>query len=1114
MDSTHADIIDDESGRLEYAYRLENMGSELIILYSNMKEIAFLDKALRSYQKALQNAPPNYPKLKRRLFQNIGSAYRDKFNSRGNIEDLDNAIQYLQQALGTSSLDRPEFLSEQHDGLGDAFKTRYEKLGNIADLEESIKHYQSAINTTPEGHEDLSPRLMNLGSMFGNRYLRLGDLADIEKSLSFNQRSLKITAADSPIRATLLQNIGCGYHDRYLNTAVMSDLSDAITFYKEALDLTPEEHSKHPNRLQALGSGFGDRYQRTGNIDDIEEAIRLFSDALSKTPTSHPELSFRLQNLSTAFVIRYERNGVTGDLDHATTLSRLAVEKEKNPVGDMFRSRRLETLAIVYQQRYVSTGAIQNLDHSIHYYQEALNNTPADDPNRPFQLHCIGNSYADRYNRTWELVDLEQSIHYSRDALDLTPNGHSERPKRLQNLASQYHLKYQRCGNIPDQEQSFRLAHEALELLPSDHLGRRELLTFLSHLYRVRHENKGERVDIEQSIQYCHEALKLIPLDHPQLGDLLDSLAAGYYAKYRAVGGGELLEQAIQLYRRVLDYSVSSAHTRIGAATFLLEAYSDADNWAEAHQAALKALSLVQLLVPRYQERADKQYHLSRIAGLASDAAAVSLNAGQSPYEAIRLLEQGRGIITGSVQDIRTDISDLLQQHPQYSTKLLAFREILDHPQLTKISEYALDSRYKAARDFEKIAEEIRQLSGFERFLLGPSEDEIKAAVPSDGYIVMINVSYYRCDALIIEKGQVRILRLPDLRLSDIQDHAPKTKGIEKLESLRWLWRTVARPILDAIGLEAVPPDGVWPRIWWVPTGALSKFPIHAAGDYSIEPRSGGSVLDRAISSYSTSIKALVHNRNEFAQPRSRDSGNKSVTLVAMRHTPQLSSLKFAVEEVDQVEALCKSMGLQTNRPVPVGKHVISALEECDIFHFAGHGLTDYGDPSKSCLLLEDWKNNPLTVARLFETNLYSKKPFLAFLSACGTGRVRQDSHADEGLHLISGCQLAGFRHVIGTLWEVNDKMCVEMALETYDWIRQKGITDASVSEALHNASRELRARWVKETAERIARTKTRSSAIEATSASDSLGKDPRDIVLCDEDEVPLYWVPYIHLGS
>jgi len=39
----------------------------------------------------------------------------------------------------------------------------------------------------------------------------------------------------------------------------------------------------------------------------------------------------------------------------------------------------------------------------------------------------------------------------------------------------------------------------------------------------------------------------------------------------------------------------------------------------------------------------------------------------------------------------------------------------------------------------------------------------------------------------------------------------------------------------------------------------------------------------------------------------------------------------------------------------------------------------------------------------------------------CGTGEVKNDSLIDEGLHLISACQLAGFRHVIGTLWVVRD---------------------------------------------------------------------------------------------
>lgn len=68
----------------------------------------------------------------------------------------------------------------------------------------------------------------------------------------------------------------------------------------------------------------------------------------------------------------------------------------------------------------------------------------------------------------------------------------------------------------------------------------------------------------------------------------------------------------------------------------------------------------------------------------------------------------------------------------------------------------------------------------------------------------------------------------------------------------------------------------------------------------------------------------------------------------------------------------------------------------------------------------------------------------------------------DESIHLISGCQLAAFRHVIGTLCDVIDKTCVDMAQLTYMRISDGNMTDESVCRGLHNARRALRDRWLK----------------------------------------------------
>src|SRR5204862_4726976 len=133
---------------------------------------------------------------------------------------------------------------------------------------------------------------------------------------------------------------------------------------------------------------------------------------------------------------------------------------------------------------------------------------------------------------------------------------------------------------------------------------------------------------------------------------------------------------------------------------------------------------------------------------------------------------------------------------------------------------------------------------------------------------------------------------------------------------------------------------------------------------------------------------------------------------------------------------------------------VMDHLPNCKIFHFAGHGLTDNVDPSHSCLLLEE--NDRLTVAILLEMNLRERSPFLAYLSACGTGQIKDERFVDESIHLISACQLAGFRHVIGTLWEVNDEACVDISRSVDEEVRRRSIADESVGGGPHIATSEL----------------------------------------------------------
>lgn len=160
---------------------------------------------------------------------------------------------------------------------------------------------------------------------------------------------------------------------------------------------------------------------------------------------------------------------------------------------------------------------------------------------------------------------------------------------------------------------------------------------------------------------------------------------------------------------------------------------------------------------------------------------------------------------------MRANIFDLQVKHPQKAEKYIQFRNQLNtSTTLTRqVDQYNArivltrhsDQRYNVGQKLEQVIKDIWSLSSFDRFLLASFENELKAAAMLES-IVIINVSKYRCDALIIEKRELRTLRLPHLHASDIRARAatlrPKLINAQLLE---WLWDTIAKPILDVLGL-------------------------------------------------------------------------------------------------------------------------------------------------------------------------------------------------------------------------------------------------------------------------------------------------------------------------
>lgn len=272
-------------------------------------------------------------------------------------------------------------------------------------------------------------------------------------------------------------------------------------------------------------------------------------------------------------------------------------------------------------------------------------------------------------------------------------------------------------------------------------------------------------------------------------------------------------------------------------------------------------------------------------------------------------------------------------------------------------------------------------------------------------------------------------------------------------------------------------------------------------------------MLDRVSSSYSLSIKTLIYGRRRHGVMGPRHPSEQAL-LVAMNQTPNHTNLPFAIDEIEAVNEIFSSLGLQSNRPSTRREDVLKHLHDCKIFHFVGHGRINRPEPSKSTLLLEDWKTNPLTVEDLRDRRPAATLPFLGYLFTYSTGAAGEDRFLDEGINMVSACQSAGFRHVIGTLWHVSDEHCVDIARRLYETIWDEGMTDVAVYKGLHKATKALRDEDLGQNGKVDAQETVSSSSMDMNTETRDANMDEKIDSSSEQREmINDYWVPYVHIG-
>nr|WP_308201414.1 CHAT domain-containing protein [Sphaerisporangium perillae] len=219
-------------------------------------------------------------------------------------------------------------------------------------------------------------------------------------------------------------------------------------------------------------------------------------------------------------------------------------------------------------------------------------------------------------------------------------------------------------------------------------------------------------------------------------------------------------------------------------------------------------------------------------------------------------------------------------------------------------------------------------------------------------------------------------------------------------------------------------------------------------------------VMDRVVSSHTPTVRALDHARRRRRAPDPR------ALVVCVPHAPGTPELREVEREAGRVRArFGEALTLTGSQAVRAA--VLRGLGDASHVHFACHGVTDREDPSRSRLLVHDHEETPLTVSDIFRLRLEHAE--LAYLSACDTARTPKVP--DEPVHITGAMQIAGYPHVIGTLWNVDDAIAADIASDFYAELAVPGTEPAGTepagsgaglppAAALHAAVRRVRDRY------------------------------------------------------
>ncbi|KZT58110.1 hypothetical protein CALCODRAFT_517028 [Calocera cornea HHB12733] len=1023
----------DRANRIEVLFRLGEVHYTLFDAYCDH---ASTDRAYTFFSDALSVASEQGEPIK--LFDEIRYRFARCLSARATLRreeaHFSQAVEILEELIARRDYNDPLRINALQT-LSVAFYLRYyvspQKPESL--LTQCEKNAREALELS--ANLRCRPYVFSvLSSVLRQRYLRHPAADLIHEASELGEQGATLVLRSQWLRAIdrrLLTDFGDMLKDARTVEGTLETMRKAAHYERLALTGVHPTTRKLPYARCVMNAciTFCNLCEEGGDPKHADEAVTYGNEALRYFPAQAEQLTVILAALGWSYGLRYSHYGDDKDFKHAISFMEQASERSKN----------------------------KNVEWAECGMPELHRN--------------LGFLYDQKFRRNRQATDLERAIEFGQLCVDLDPVG-NRKPSYLSQVGERLLYRYELTGNTDDLVKSISSAEASLSLSNSSGYQRHTILVRYARSLRRRYEVAKDPRDIQLAIICIAEALERYEkTSFAHRTPYLSELAAAHQARYDHSGDPRDLRAALDTYEIASTNLSAAIKDRIEAARAGgILAYRTNCVWAAA-KGFCTAVALLPRLAWIGMNTRDRQKKVTFATGLLACNAAAAAIEIRNPEHAVELLEHGRSIIWRSILDLRTDIQELTAAHPPLAAELLVVAQALEYDEVEapegtpELEEERSQRRRRLAERWEDIVNQVRELEGFESFLEPPRYDKLQQAA-HDGPVVIINVSEYRTDAMVITATEPLVqIPLPDLPCQDINALAyawqhqtlkyPKDgEGSRCVDQVlqhicRRLWDGGFGHIAAVLKeMKAGHKNGDF-RVWLMPTGMLSLLPIHCAGP--CQPNAFG--MYDFITSYTGTLSSLLYARGTSA---TYNNAGYRMLAIAQPKVANFPILRCIEQEIGTLlhSAFAPNMTFLSEGETTVSRFV-AELPQHEWLHCCSHATWNSADPLDSAFCLKDGK---VTLSSI--VGLHLRTAQFAFLSACHTAR-QTSLLPDESMHLAAGMQVSGFRGVLATQWAMADQDGPTLTRVFYDYLTKDARPPEArnAAHALHLALRHFRLR-------------------------------------------------------